>query len=469
MTEHDDLDRRLARWFEADAHGPAPASRFEQAIEATRNRRPRPALVAGFGSAWVETGPAAAPLVSWRFVGATALLLLALTAAAAYVGSQPRRLPALVVPAGNGLIAYALGGDIFVGDPVSGMTKPVVTGPEADSSPIFSPDGTLIAFMRGDPWTENASVIVVREDGSDKRVVVPAGFSERGLGFAWAPDSASLVVNHDSEPLTTPSFDGELSLFDATGVDEPRLLTPPLPIAPGTDSLHANGGQVAAMFQPPDGSQILSGAGHAFDVFDADLRKVSRLSVGGSIKENEPYAVCCAGWSADGSLILFSLFRIDASGTQALGLFGSVVMNANGTDVRRLGRDVWGQWSPDSSRIAFARCSADPARPGAAIVIIEIATGIERVLDATSVETKTEGSVPAPRSSGEALCSWYSAPGGRNGEYEGWSWAPDGRSIVLLATRGTRPIVVDVETGRATELPWDADSAPSWQRVAADR
>jgi hypothetical protein len=52
--------------------------------------------------------------------------------------------------------------------------------------------------------------------------------------------------------------------------------------------------------------------------------------------------------------------------------------------------------------------------------------------------------------------------------YEGWSWTPDGRSIVMLERAGTRPVVVDVETGDAIELPWEADSAPSWQRVAAD-
>jgi hypothetical protein len=51
-------------------------------------------------------------------------------------------------------------------------------------------------------------------------------------------------------------------------------------------------------------------------------------------------------------------------------------------------------------------------------------------------------------------------------DYEGWSWSPDGRSIVMLERKGTRPIVVDVETGRVEELPWKADSAPSWQRIA---
>jgi hypothetical protein len=86
------------------------------------------------------------------------------------------------------------------------------------------------------------------------------------------------------------------------------------------------------------------------------------------------------------------------------------------------------------------------------------------------VETKQEGVVRASTRSvdlaDEPLCGWYEGPAGRAWDYEGWSWSPDGRSIVLLEQAGTRPFVVDVETGEATELPWDADSAPSWQRAA---
>lgn len=92
MTEHDDLDRRLARWFEADALGPAPAGRFQQTIDRTRNRRPRSALLAGFGSHWVETGLAAdAPRVSWRSIAVIVLVALAIAAGGLIAGAQPFR------------------------------------------------------------------------------------------------------------------------------------------------------------------------------------------------------------------------------------------------------------------------------------------------------------------------------------------------------------------------------------------
>ena len=258
MNEHDDLERALARWFDAEAVEPAPADRFQQVVEATGERRPRPAMLAGLGSAWVQPGSVAGTArFSLITVVLLALLILALAAGALIVGGLQRRFPA-VVPAGDGLIAYASGGDIYVGDPATGETRTIVSGPQRDSWPIFSPDGTRLAFLRGDVETEDASIVVVRADGSNERVAMQPGFSQRGVGFTWTPDGASILVNHDSRPFTTPYFDGELSLLDATGVDEPRLLTPPLPIGPGGG--YFGNVQVAPMFMPPNGDLILSSA-----------------------------------------------------------------------------------------------------------------------------------------------------------------------------------------------------------------
>ena len=53
MTGHDDFDRTLVGWFEADALSPGPADAHDRVLDVTRRRRPRPAWLADLGSQWV--------------------------------------------------------------------------------------------------------------------------------------------------------------------------------------------------------------------------------------------------------------------------------------------------------------------------------------------------------------------------------------------------------------------------------
>ena len=472
MNEHDDLERILARWFDAEAVEPAPADRFQQAVAATREHRPRPAMLAGLGSAWVQPGSVAGvQRFSLITVVLLALLILALAAGALIVGGLQRRFP-VVVPAGDGLIAYASGGDIYVGDPATGETRDILPGPQRDSSPIFSPDGTRLAFLRGDRETEDASIVVVRADGSNERVAMQPGFSQRGVGFTWTPDGASILLNHDSRPFTTPYFDGELSLLDATGVDEPRLITPPLPIGPGGG--YFGNVEVAPMFRPPNADLILSsatgpasaaaaGSLERLYAWDADLVTRTELTIDG-LERYRPYYFqpWALWWSPDGSMIAFELGWGDREPFE----IGTFVMHADGTAVRPLeGVEGGVAWSPDGSKIAYQRGCPDPSRQGAVVVVHDLASGAERVLEATAVETKYEGDVSPlpPGTTAGCFGGWFSGPEGRAWDYEGWSWSPDGRRIVMLERSGTRPLVVDVQTGEATELPWEANSAPSWR------
>jgi dipeptidyl aminopeptidase/acylaminoacyl peptidase len=454
MDELSAFERRLARGLETIA-GPRREVDAAAVAQAAASHTPvLPSSLRGMERA------VRIPRVPWRLIGAVALLVISVAAGSVIVGGQRRPLPAVVGLAGNGLVAYSSGGDIFVGDPIGGDTLAIVVGPEQDSLPTFSPDGTHIAFVRGDPMGEDPRIVVVRVDGTDERFVTPAGFTFRGLDFAWTPDSASLVVNHDSRPASTPYFDGELSLVDASGIAEPRVLTPPLPRWPGTSYFDPNA-QVAPMFRPPDGDLILSGNYDALEVFDAELGVKAKLG-GEQLEEFEPYWVGWPAWSPDGSRILFGLDR--ASGNATVGQYGTHVLDADGTDLRLLGSDLGtAAWSPDGSLIAAQRGTGDAARPGAVIVIVDVASGTERVLGSTTVDRKIEGEVP-----NDPNFAGYTSPTGRMWDFEGWSWAPDGQSIVVLERYGTRPIVVNVETGEATELPWEADSAPSWQRVPVE-
>ena len=106
MTGHDDFDRTLAGWFEADALSPAPADGLDRILEATRRRRPRPAWLAGPGGHWVgeaqtvgsSSGARSLSRLGLRWSTALILLLViaALLGGAILVGArlfQPPPLP----------------------------------------------------------------------------------------------------------------------------------------------------------------------------------------------------------------------------------------------------------------------------------------------------------------------------------------------------------------------------------------
>jgi hypothetical protein len=96
MRQHDDFDRSLARWFEAEAPPAATADVLARAVRETRRRRPRPGLFAAFGSHWVgdsvgaSTGAWTLGRTGVRTSMALVLLLLVLglVAGAILVGSR---------------------------------------------------------------------------------------------------------------------------------------------------------------------------------------------------------------------------------------------------------------------------------------------------------------------------------------------------------------------------------------------
>ena len=99
MTGHDDLDRTLAGWFEADALSPAPEGRLDRVIDATRRRRPRARWLSSVGSRLGRGGdgsraraPADGRARAWGCAGprcwSLLLLIAALVGAAILVGAR---------------------------------------------------------------------------------------------------------------------------------------------------------------------------------------------------------------------------------------------------------------------------------------------------------------------------------------------------------------------------------------------
>jgi hypothetical protein len=270
-------------------------------------------------------------------------------------------------------------------------------------------------------------------------------------------------------------------LLDAAGAGRPRELN--------IDSFAAYGGtamslplqgfnaQMAALFRPPTGDQILylgaSGGRPALFVVDADgtdaraLVDLSTPGIGG-------HELGSPVWSPDGSKIAFTI-RVDP----AIGDYRVFVMNADGSHLRQLRKGTLASigcispcaivdegnpaWSPDGSQIAIQRwfnSATYELLSSGPITIVDVETGAQTEIDNESV----------------------------NG-YLGWGWSPDGKSILLLPNEdqtpgggldvpdicevcGRRPtpgtlLIADASSGAVRQVDWNAGSAVSWQRVAA--
>ena len=153
MTTSERFERDVPGLLEELYLGPTPPYR-DDILRRTAATRQRPGWT--FIERWIPVSAitgrlTAAPRIQWRAVALATLLLIAIAAAAIFVGSQQSRVPPPFGPAANGQIPYVSEGDIYLGDPVTGETKLIVGDAGDDALPQFSPDGTRLAFIRDVP------------------------------------------------------------------------------------------------------------------------------------------------------------------------------------------------------------------------------------------------------------------------------------------------------------------------------
>jgi Tol biopolymer transport system component len=436
MTAEQRLERHLPAVLEDLYLGPTPDYRDEVMTTAV-HRRQRPPWT--FPGRWlpmadIASRPAIAPRLPWRTLGvALVLIALLVVAALVYVGSQRTELPPPFGVARNGLIAYALNGDIYAADPVSGTTGVIVGGDAVDRNPIHSRDGSRIAFLR---QTANDSrkfdLAVVGRDGGTVTILTTDPIDLPDY-VEWSPDGRSIYLGRNA--------DVRLWRYDASRRGGPVLVAEGVHVQPGA-------------FRPPDGAQILFQPDvsdrTALWVMNADGTNPRPLierpaeNVAGSI-------VGSAAWSPDGTLVAFGVNPLAIGPNQAR----ITVMNADGTGIRQLDNEdgTWIDndlvWSPDSKQIAFNRwqqvnASTDEwaVRP---IGVISIDGGGVRPVGT------------APVSEGAAF-----------------NYSPDGKAIValpgpILAPGAVaRPALIDVLSGGSRPLAWTVGSGVSWQRLALE-
>ena len=222
MTGHDDFDRTLADWLEADALSPAPAGDLDRVLDATRRRRPRPGWLAGLGSGWVGEPPAAGSIfgvgslartgMRWR-TAVILLLVAALVGGAIIVGAELFHHSPL--PTGRlGYLAYGLDGDIYLADwdganPLKIADGAPGGGPTACDSdwgegPMWSPDGRHFAYRSASG--DRCAGVVVITDPVTKSV---ASFPGDGWRVSWSPDSTRVASWIDlGKTIGIYGFDG---------------------------------------------------------------------------------------------------------------------------------------------------------------------------------------------------------------------------------------------------------------------
>ena len=338
MTTSARFERQLPDLLEDLYLGPTPDYRDEVLATATRSRQ-RPAwAIPGrwLPMADIASRPTFIPRLPIRSI-AVALVIIALlvAAAVALVGSRLNRVPAPFGVAGNGLLALTSGGDIMTVDPVTGAVRTIVAGPGIDSSPIFSPNGQRVQFLRlhDTGGKEAYDIVVANADGSNPMVVSDKPMPGEGGDLLWSPDSR-FVYN------MTPAG---LDRYDSDRVEVKHVLAVPT----GID------------FQPPDGARILFSRETTPDaglyLMDADGSNVTPL-IKAEISIDAGPGIGEWQFSPDGTKVVYGQ-HLATDPRQ----YRIHIVNADGSGARQLSLEPgpWyeGQlaWSPDGTRIAFNR------------------------------------------------------------------------------------------------------------------
>jgi len=245
---------------------------------------------------------------------------------------------------------------IFVVSVQCGSASAPVTGPSSDGSPpeIVSPPGR-IAFVT-EVSAFNGALYIVNSDGSGFRKL--AGGAAYYTRPRWSPDRRRIAFSRMAEDLRS-----EILIIDVDGKGGTVRL------AEGADPAWSPDG-TKIVFTSTGGAPL--GSAWGIYVMNADGSGIRRLtspnnfdqcSVGASASDFNP------DWSPDGKRILFERdFNTDDFGGFDCGLdgYGRIpnvyVMNADGTDVRRLRPvglwDSWDAepaWSPDGQFVAFSK------------------------------------------------------------------------------------------------------------------
>jgi Tol biopolymer transport system component len=248
-------------------------------------------------------------------------------------------------------IAFSFGGSLYA-LAANGSERVRLTGPLAgpggkgrDAEPAWSPDGTMLAFVRGEPPSETARtrIFLLNPDGGRPQPFTTVG---EASSPAWSPDGRRIAF------VRRTDTEWAIVVAEVDGRAEQVLLREPH----HPDSY----GSFDAPAWSPDGTRL------AFTRWTLDRKfnfrpRLYVIHVNGAGAKPLARDAADAAWWPDGRRIAFASVR-DRNGKRCWDqcqLFAELyVMNADGTGLKRLtrnrGDDHGPSWSPDGRRIAFA-------------------------------------------------------------------------------------------------------------------
>lgn len=285
MTSNERFEQTMSAWLREDGAFRV-ADHLDEVLAVTTATRQRPAWSSL--ERWFPVDTTFRPRFfnvpqAGRLVLVAALVIALLGLLVFAIGSRQQRLPPPFGPARNGTFVSSRDGDLYTIDPTTSQNAPLAVGDGFDFSPIFSRDGTRIAFIRSNGLlTEPAilTMMIANADGSGLHAVTPPTQSLEW--FDWSPDGTRIAY----------MAKGQLWVADARG-GEPTLL-------PGAKPAHF------PTWLPPDGREIvyrLEATHPAIMAIRPDGTGAHQLSV---TRANNEYDYQGLGVSPDGSKITFT-------------------------------------------------------------------------------------------------------------------------------------------------------------------
>jgi Tol biopolymer transport system component len=330
MTE---LDDRISAWLAAREPGTTPES-----LRASIARVPydvRQAPFARLTDGLIGWGPAFGPMGRTVAILLVLALLAGMLAVIALLASRPEPGPltrnGLVAFVGNPPSSRWLTDDIYLVNQDGSGLRQLTDTDQPEYSPAFSPDGSRLAYLRGERWcevcgTDIPEVVVV--DVMNGRELfasdVPAGWASN---LDWSPDGRSIVA-HSGGSVSSVVIDTGAWTELTRGLDGPAAWS-------------------------PNGRWLLVIKGDLFaipasEVGDAPVEDPSLLPGVRQLTDDERRKLV-ASWSPDSTSVLFM------STGQTWGPRVEVVALEDGVP-RVLADDGFSpSWSPDGARVAYLK------------------------------------------------------------------------------------------------------------------